>query len=39
MAFTFMKVRIFFDKFYGMTYLWKGVINRINKKNTLCSVV
>lgn len=20
-----------FDKFYGMTYLWKGVINRINK--------
>lgn len=22
-----------FEKFYGMTYLWKGVINRINKKN------
>jgi hypothetical protein len=22
-----------FDKFYGMTYLWKRVINRINKKH------
>jgi hypothetical protein len=28
-----------FDKFYGMTYLWKGVINRIYKKHIVFSCV